>query len=104
MRIQFALAKVAQGVFNADDAAVALNNSGHEVTNELYDQLRKAEKSYHDAKNWPQTDDIVLVAGANGNPDFTANYRGKHDGLAVVVFNQGCQMSVPFSQISKLPA
>jgi len=100
MRIEFALSKIAQGIFNADDAAVALDNSGITITPDLYNELKTAEKEYIQAKYWPFTDCEVKVIGVNGNQDFTAIYRGKFEGRAMVVL-KGMQMTVPFDQIAK---
>lgn len=104
MRIQFALQKVAQGIFNADDAAVALHESGHDVTNELYDQLREAEKNH--LEKWPKQDTIVGVKGWNGNPDFTANFRGRitNERCVVVMCHNGMQLEVALCDVYPIPS
>lgn len=101
MKIEFALSKIAQGVFNADDAAVALDNSGTPITTELYNQLREAEKAYVTAKFGLLQDDTVLVSGLT-QPDFTANFRGRSGDLAIVVLQSGMQVSVPYYSCSKI--
>ena len=100
MKLNFALAKIAQGIFNAEDAAVALDESGTPITPDLFNELKAAEKAYISAKYWPVTDCEVKVIGVNGNQDFIAIYRGKCEGRAMVVF-KGMQMTVPFDQITK---
>lgn len=97
------LRMVASGQMNADDAAVALDESGVEVTEELYDQLRAAEADYLKSKQGFQVDDRVLVKGQNGNPDFFANFRGESNGLYVVVKEGGMQMSVAKDLVSNAP-
>jgi hypothetical protein len=100
MKIKFALSKIAQGVFNCDTAMEYLAKDVN-VTEELYEDLKKAEQAYLSASRWPIQDTIVGVLGFNGNPDFKANFRGRIDcGRCVVVMcSNGMQLEVALSDL-----
>ena len=105
MKIKFALSKIAQGVFNCDTAMEYLESKDVNVTEELYEDLKKAEQNYLALKHWPLQDDIVGIRGleANGfsSPDFTGNFRGKTNDRAIVVVN-GMNLSVSLDRLFRL--
>ena len=105
MKIQFALSKIAQGVFNCDTAMEYLESKGLFVTEELYNDLKAAEQAHNDAKRWPMQDDIVGVKGVKGRwideSDFDANFRGREGTNAIVVYN-GMNLVVPFDRLFRL--
>lgn len=105
MKIKFALSKIAQGVFNCDTAMEYLDSKDVNVTEELYEDLKKAEQAYLSASRWPLQDDVVGIKGleANGfsSPDFTGNFRGKTNDRAIVVVN-GMNLSVSLDRLFRL--
>ena len=87
-----AINEVNSGKINADDAAIKLDESGVEVSNEVYDQFREAEANFKKGKNGLQVGDTVTVKGKNGNPNFKGNFRGiTNEGKYVVVGENGYQ-------------
>lgn len=86
-----AILSVKKGEINADDAAIQIDESGIEVTNEIYDKLRDAEKQFIKSKTGLQVGDMVTVKGRNGVADFSANFRGvtKDGDLVVVAIGTG---------------
>ena len=101
MKIKFALSKIAQGVFNCDTAMEYLESKDVNVTEELYEDLKKAEQDYLALRHWPTQDTIVGVLGFNGNPDFKANFRGRLDNerCVVVMCHNGMQLEVSLSDL-----
>jgi len=87
--------RVLQGKINSDDGAIYLNENDYEVTNEIYDRLRLAEKRFQKNLKGLEVHDIITVKGKNGNKDFPANFRGfTNDGKLVVVYEGGKQMTI----------
>ena len=102
MKVQLLIEKIKQGIFNADQVAIALDENGIEVTSELYDELREAELQYKNQSFGFKVDDIVTVKGENGNSDFRASFRGGRTGFATVYpINGGMQIEVPIRLVSK---
>lgn len=105
MKIKFALSKIAQGVFNCDTAMEYLDSKDVNVTEELYEDLKKAEQAYLSASRWPLQGDIVGVKGIEGRwideADFEANFRGKEGSSAIVVY-KGMNLTVSFDRLYKL--
>lgn len=105
MKIKFALSKIAQGVFNCDTALEYLESKDVNVTEELYEELKQAEKDYLALKHWPLQDDVVGIKGLETNgfssPDFTGNFRGKTNDRAIVVVN-GMSLSVSLDRLYRL--
>lgn len=93
---------ILRGQINADDAAIVLDEKGFEVDTEIYDELRMAEAQYLASSAKIQVDDTVLVKGSNGQPNYTANYRGKSGDNACIIPLGGMQIMVPYSSIQKL--
>lgn len=86
------LTDVNSGKINADDAAIKLDESGVEVSYEVYDQFREAENNFKKGKRGLQVGDTVMIKGKNGNSDFKGNFRGiTTDGKYVVVGENGHQ-------------
>jgi hypothetical protein len=91
---------VATGKLNSDDAAIKLDESGVEVTDEIYDNFRQAEKDYQKSQRGLEVGDIVTIKGKNGVPDFEGNFRGiTSDGKYIVVGKNGYQNSYDKSDI-----
>jgi len=91
------LQSIPADIINAEDAAVFLDEHKVELTDELFEALKQREIA-----GTPKSlfvGDIVTVKGRNGNPDFTANYRGKNEGMAIIVPTNGLQFSVPMEDI-----
>jgi hypothetical protein len=87
--------RVLYGKINSDDGAIYLSENDYEVTNEIYDRLRLAEKRYEKNLKGLEVHDIITVKGKNGNKDFPANFRGfTNDGKLVVVYDGGNQMTI----------
>jgi len=87
--------RVLQGKINSDDGAIYLMENDYEVTNEIYDRLRLAEKRFQKNLRGLEVHDIITVKGKNGNKDFPANFRGfTNDGKLVVVYEGGKQMTI----------
>jgi hypothetical protein len=100
-QIAEAIEATLRGEMNADDAAISLDEKGIEVTNEIYDSLRDAEKQFQKEKAGIQVGDIVMVKGRNGNPDFEANFRGLDKNGKYIVYNteSGTTFSVTKGEI-----
>jgi hypothetical protein len=98
--IESIMQRVLNGEINSDEGAFEVIYSGLEVTNELYDELREAEKKFTKKSIGLQVGDIVKVKGKYGNEDFEANYRGTMpDGKLVVVPKSGMQISISKDEI-----
>ena len=92
--------KVLSGEINSDDAAILIYDSGFEVTDELYDELREAENNYKNKGKGIQVGDLVIVKGKYGNEDFEANYRGvMPDGKLIVWTKSGSQIAISKDEI-----
>jgi hypothetical protein len=98
------LSDVSSGKINADDAAIKLDESGVEVSHEVYDQFREAEKNFIKGQAGLQVGDTVTIKGKNGNKDFKGNFRGiTKDGRYVVVGENGQQSVHDKSDIIEQP-
>jgi hypothetical protein len=93
------ISKVKSGEINSDDAAILLYKKGIEVSNELYDQLRDAEKESKKESGF-QVGDTVIIKGKNGVPDTKGNYRGTSNGQYIVIGENGMQRSYDKNDIA----
>jgi hypothetical protein len=99
------LNEVNSGRMNADEASIKLDESGVEVSNEVYDQFREAEANFNKGNRRLQVGDTVTVKGKNGVADFKGNFRGvTNDGKYVVVGEDGYQNIYDKSDILEQPA
>jgi hypothetical protein len=86
--IEKAKSKVLSGEYCADNAAIFLDESGINVTNELYDELRSLRERYWKLRQGLQVGDLVVVRGINGAVDIKGNFRGYDADGRMVIFDE----------------